>query len=328
MRIGFISAAHVHTSSYVGVAKVNPNFEVIGLYDEDVRRGREFSTRYGIEFFKDIEELLSRIDCVVITSENVNHKRDVLKVTGYGIPILCEKPISTSIEDAEEMVSTCRERKVPLYTAFPVRFHPAIADLVQQLNTKEIGRIVMIVATNRGKLPPGWFTDPMLSGGGAIMDHVVHVVDLLRYVLKSEFDEVFAFKGRNIHPDIEVEDNALLDLKIRDIPVTLDCSWSRPRSWPIWGDVTMRIVGEEGVIDVDLFSQNITDYSNESDRVQMITWGEDLDRLMLDAFYRELNGEKTILATGEDGLKALEVVVAAYESIKRNERVFLRGKGA
>ncbi|RKX55990.1 MAG: gfo/Idh/MocA family oxidoreductase [Thermotoga sp.] len=324
MKIGFISAAHVHTSAYVRVVKADSNFEPIGLYDEDVKRGKGFSAEHDIEFFNDVDELLSNVDCVVITSENVNHKKDVLKAAEHGIPILCEKPLSTNVEDAEVMLSTCKGEKVPLYSAFPVRFHPAIADLIQRLNRKEIGKIRMIVTTNRGQIPPGWFIDPLLSGGGSIMDHVVHVVDLLRYVLKSEFGEVLAFKGKNIHPDIEVEDNALLDLKMKGIPVTLDCSWSRPKSWPIWGDLTMRIVGEEGVIDVDLFSQNIIDYSNKTERIHMIDWGEDLDRLMLRAFYQELIGKKTILATGEDGLKAIEVVEAAYESIKRNERVLLR----
>lgn len=324
MKIGFISAAHVHTSAYIRAVKTDSNFELVGLYDKDVNRGRKFSAEHEIEFFNDVDELLSNVDCMVITSENVNHKKDVLKAAQHNIPILCEKPLSTNIEDAEEMLSTCKEEKVPLYSAFPVRFHPAIPDLVQQLNAKEIGKILMIVATNRGQIPPGWFTDPVLSGGGSIMDHVVHVVDLLRYMLKSEFDEVLAFKGKNIHPDIEVEDNALLDLKMGDIPVTLDCSWSRPKSWPIWGGLTMRIVGEEGVIDLDLFSQNIIDYSNETERIHMIDWGEDLDQLMIEAFYQELSGKKTILATGEDGLKALEVVAAAYESIRRSERVLLR----
>ncbi len=121
-----------------------------------------------------------------------------------------------------------------------MRYHDASIEVKKRINN--IGKIFSITATNHGKNPLGWFVNPDLAGGGAFMDHIVHVADLIRWYTDREFIEVTAFKGINIVENIEVEDNGIVIARLEDhIIASIDCSWSKPSNWPTWGDVYMHI---------------------------------------------------------------------------------------
>lgn len=324
LRIGMISSAHVHAHSYVVVLRDNPIFEFIGVWDDDVERGLEFSKNYGVRFFKDLNELLEEVEAVVIVSENVKHLEHVEMTAGKVKAILCEKPIAVNVETAEKMLKICAERKTKIGTAFPVRYSPVVQSMRQVLESGRIGNVLMIISTNRGKVPPGWFTDPELAGGGAMMDHIVHVVDLLRWIFKREFERIRAFVGDNINEELEVEDNAMLYLELGDIPVTLDCSWSKPKSYPYWGDVTFRFIGSEGVMEVDVFRQTMTRYDNMERKIEWLYYGSNIDEALLVDFAKRVLRDEELFITGEDGLEATRVVEKAYESARLGKVVNLR----
>jgi predicted dehydrogenase len=169
-----------------------------------------------------------------------------------------------------------------------------------------------------------WFVDPRLAGGGAVMDHTVHVVDALRWLLEAEFTRVFARAATRLY-DLPVEDCGLLSMEMSNGAfVTLDTSWSRPnRSFPLWGDVSMSIIGSEGVLELELFPWTLSFYSEETGKHVAIPHDGDLNRAMLQNFVKAIRGEAVISANGEDGLRALEVVEAAYHSIGSNALIQL-----
>ena len=316
LSIGMISSAHVHAHSYVGILRDNPIFDFIGIWDDDEERGKEFARNYGIKFFKDVDELLSGCKAVVIVSENVKHLEHVEMVIETVDAILCEKPLATSVEMAEKILKLCERKSVKIGTAFPVRYSPVVKSMVHIIRSGKIGEILTITSTNRGKVPPGWFTEPELSGGGAMMDHIVHVVDLLRWIFKMEFKSVRAFVGSNINEDLKVEDNAILYLELGRIPVTLDCSWSKPKAYPYWGDVSFRLIGSEGIMEVDVFRQVMTRYDNTNGKVEWLYYGANIDEMMLVDFARRVLKGEELFVTGGDGLEATRVVEKAYESAK------------
>jgi UDP-N-acetylglucosamine 3-dehydrogenase len=116
-----------------------------------------------------------------------------------------------------------------------------------------LGRVLAVSGTNRGKIPGGWFLDPELAGG-AVMDHTVHLADLLRWMLDVEVNSVYAevdsFFGAG-----ETDDAAILTLELEGGSfadgafATIDPSWSRGEGYPTWGDVIFRISGTSGVLD-------------------------------------------------------------------------------
>ncbi|MCD6254397.1 MAG: Gfo/Idh/MocA family oxidoreductase [Thermotogae bacterium] len=321
MKVGMISAAHVHAQSYAEILRSEDRFEFVGLWDDDRKRGMEFAKSLNVAFYDELTELLNDVEIVVVTSENTKHTHHVLQASKSVRGILCEKPLATSVKDAERMVEECEKRGVKLGTAFPVRFHPVAQKVKDVISSGKLGKPLMITSSNRGKLPPGWFTDPTLSGGGAITDHVVHLVDLFRWFTGQEFTKVKTFVGTNIHPELPVEDCAILSLELGDIPMTLDCSWAIPKSYPYWGEVKFRVIMEKGVLEVDVFSQNIVFLSNVSTEERWIDFGDNADRIMLLAFADWVKGKIKDFPSGYDGMKATQVVEKAYESAKLGEEV-------
>ena len=151
------------------------------------------------------------------------------------------------------------------------------------------------------------------------MDQTSHVTDL-NWLLLGEAVDVYAEIGSVLHRS-RCEDAGLLTISYKkDVFATLDTSWSRPTSYPTWGDLTLQIVGTSGVINASLFTQNLIHYSNAGANWQ--NWGSSLDRYMIEDFLRTVTGEESeLLATGLDGLRGVKVLEAAYKSAKAGHPV-------
>lgn len=326
VRLAFASFAHMHAHSYLACAKTLSGVEVVGLFDDDEARRRALAGKSGkTPVFDRLAQLLAeRPDGVVVCSENARHREHAVAALEAGIPVLCEKPLASRLEDGRAMVETARRRGVALATAFPCRFHPAAARTRAVIQAGDIGTVRAVSATNHGQAPPGWFVDPVLAGGGALMDHTVHVVDLLRWMTGQEIKSVYAESGQ-MREGLAVEDLGIVSMETNGgVIATLDTSWSRPGYFPAWGDVTMEIVGATGVASLDLFAQVHAVYKMRKDGVaappqpvRWMNWGDDMDYGLLADFVDALREGRAPSVSGEDGLRALEVTAAAYESVRR-----------
>ncbi len=316
VKIGLISFAHLHAASYAHQLAQNPLIEFVGIADEDRQRAQQFAAQFETTAFPSDEALLGLrgLDGVIVCSENVKHRALVEKAAASGRHVLCEKPLATTVEDAEAMIAACRNAGVQLMTAFPCRYSPVMQRLKSVVDSGEAGEVLAARGTNRGRNPGGWFVDKTLSGGGATLDHTVHVTDLLRWLLKDEVQEVYAEISHEIsHADFD--DVGFLSLTFRrGVFATLDASWSRPKSFPTWGDVTLEIVTDRGTLSLDMFSQNLVLYSDRSASVGWQNWGGDMDAGLVSAFANAIAGGSPVPITGEDGLRAAEVALAAYRS--------------
>jgi predicted dehydrogenase len=294
-----------------------------GLWDDDPTRGQQKAEEHGTAFEANLDRLLAACDAVVICSENVRHRELAVKAAGAGRHVLCEKPLATTTADARAMVEACEKADVLLGTAFPVRQSGAVISLRDAVRDGMLGRVLMIRGTNRGTMPGGWFVDPALSGGGAVTDHTVHVVDAIRFVTGEEITSVYAQADTHFYPDLSVEDCGLLLMELSGGGiVSLDPSWSRPnQAFPTWGDVTMEVSGTEGVANVDYAAQHTNLYSNSQVRAAQLGWGEDNDLLLVMDFVQAIREGRAPMASGEDGLRAVEIVEAAYASIASGEAV-------
>ncbi|MCX7919992.1 MAG: Gfo/Idh/MocA family oxidoreductase [bacterium] len=324
VKVGMLSFAHMHANSYITCLKSLPNVEVVGIADDNSARGKKIAKLHQTKFFSSYEKLLDTdIHAVVICSENVNHKKLTVMAAKSGKHVLCEKPISVSVKDAQTMIDTCEKQGVQLMTAFPCRFAPAVVRVKQMIDEGRIGRILAINGTNHGRMPGGWFIDKKLSGGGAVMDHTVHVADLMRWFTKSEFIEVYAEIDTRFY-NFTIDDCGILSLKMDNgIFATLDPSWSRPSVYPTWGDVTMHIIGTDGVIWLDTFNQKMALYNNDDVRPNWVYWGSNMDLEMIKSFIAAIEQNKPVPVTGYDGLKAMEVALGAYAAAKKKAPVKL-----
>lgn len=329
LRIGILSFAHLHAEAYIHNLRAIPDVEVIGIADEDMERGRRFAGLFGAKLFDSYEALLAaKPDGVIVCSENARHAPLVKLAAAAGVHVLCEKPLATTLEDAKSMIIACEQAGVKLMTAFPMRFSMPLVEVKKLLGAGGLGRIYGCKSTNQGECPKhhrAWFVDKHLAGGGAVTDHVVHLVDVLRWFLESEVTEVYAQTNHILYADqAEVETGGLVMLTFEDGTfATIDCSWSKPPYYPTWGGLALELVGEKGLVTVDAFKQVMTVYSHERGRPIYNYWGSDANQAMVDEFAASIREDRPPKVTGEDGLKAVEVVLAAYQSAETGQPVKL-----
>ncbi|MGC9148185.1 MAG: Gfo/Idh/MocA family protein [Sulfolobales archaeon] len=324
IRFAIVSFAHMHAYSYARVIKeleAEGLASLEGFYDDNLDRLNRVSEIYKPKrIYRDLYSLAEdkNIDAVIVASENSKHKSFSVPLMRAGKHVLVEKPIATTYRDGYEMVEEAKRNNVKLQIAFVMRYHDASIEIKRRISS--LGRIYAITSTNHGKNPMDWFVDPELAGGGAFMDHIVHVADLIRWYTNKEFVEVTAFTARNLNESLTVEDNGLIIARLEDdIIASIDCSWSRPPKWPVWGDVYMRILGERGVLVLDAFNQNI--YLSDGEGFRGVYFGPDADKNMILGFIEAIKKDQEPVASGLDGLRALEVVLAAYKSLREKRTV-------
>ncbi|HGJ64560.1 TPA: Gfo/Idh/MocA family oxidoreductase [bacterium] len=314
VKIGMISFAHMHANSYATNLKQMEGVDIIGIYNEDEEHGKQLAKFFESNFYSDYNKLLDqKPDGVIICSANADHKEHVIASAEAGCKhILCEKPIATTVDDAKAMIDACKANGAELGIAFPCRYIPAIINAKQALN--DIGKVLAAKTTNHGSMPGGWFIEKEKSGGGAVMDHTPHVVDILRWFMNSDPVEVYAEIDNRFY-NMDIDDTGILSIQFDNgVFATLDTSWSRTKSYPTWGDVTMEIVGTNGVISVDSFAQDIDLYSDKNTKAQWVYWGDNMDFGLVADFVASVKDDKPFQIKGEDGLKALEVAISAYKS--------------
>jgi predicted dehydrogenase len=330
MRIGLLGVAHLHVDAYIHNLRA-AGATVIGVTDLDPVRGRQWAHAHEVDWYADVSDLLSLApDGVVVCSETVRHRRDVEAAAAAGAAVLCEKPLATNETDAAALVDACVASCVPLVTAFPMRHSPPMRQVADLLAAGALGEVWAAQGTNQGELPMrhrSWFVDPAQSGGGALMDHVVHLADVLRWYLGRDPVEVYAATNRILHGDtVPVETGGLVMLTYRDGTfASIDSSWSKPDAYPTWGGLTLELVGERGTIAVDAFSQHLVVHGGPAGPLAWVDWGSDANQALIDDFLAVVAGGRAAIATGTDGLAATRVALAALRSAATGRPVPLEG---
>jgi len=324
IRVGVLGLAHVHAAGYIDVLMALDDVEFVGASEPDGLLRSRWADESGLPAFEAHGSLISAgIDAAIICTATNEHRPVVEQLAAAGIPVLCEKPLATTLEDAHAIVRACEAADVLLMTAFPMRFSPPLIEGAAWVEEARIGSVLAFTGTNNGCIPTdhaAWFADPVAAGGGAVMDHTVHLVDIMRWWLRSEPTEIFAETNQVMHPDADVETGGILTVIFANgVIATVDCSWSRPKGYPTWGGLTIEAVGSEGVFAVDAFAERLEMWSRGT--TSWVDWGSDPNLAMIEHFIGAVRGEYPLAVTGVDGLHATEAALAAYRSVETGQPV-------
>ncbi len=317
-RLGILSAAHLHAHAYADILTELDGVTVAGVADTDADRGRGFAADHDLKY-RDRDALLESVDGAVVCAANTAHDRWVRAAAEAGVDVLCEKPLATTAATAADLVGACEEAGVALAVAMPLRHSTPAREARRLVRDGGVGEVRSLSGTNRGTMPGDWFIDPELSGGGAVMDHTVHIVDLAHWLLDTRVTEVYAETATRMH-DIPVEDVNHLSMRLADgTTLLLDGSWSRPDGAPFWGDATLEVIGTEGTANIECFGQRFDRI--DADGVSSVYWGDDPNEGMLRRFVETVRDGCPPATSGTDGVAAVAVVEAAYESAETGQPV-------
>ena len=334
IRLGVISIEHPHSTfnHFIPLQKSGHSVKLVAIADPNRAACEPWLKEFGADYYADRDEMLANpdIDAVLVTSQNWQHSEDTIAAANAGKDVLCDKPIATNIEDTLAMVEACQKNKVRFITTYPCRFQPPILRLKGLIDSGDLGEIQAIMATNHGCMydpgAPEWVQDPKLNGGGCIIDHTVHVGDMIRWLTGQEYATAQTFAASTLR-GIKGEDIASTHGTMTGGTVfQIDCSWSRKGSDPMWGDVLIRIVGTKGSVSMDL-------YNNEA--IQVLTADGVEFRYTCGIFHQHAmvfydyqaertTGVKGLNADEIDGLRTMELVFASYESLKTGKEVTIK----
>ncbi|MGO2607887.1 MAG: Gfo/Idh/MocA family protein [Brachybacterium tyrofermentans] len=320
LKIALMSCAHTHAGAYA--ARLEPRADIdLVVADPD-----GFGDVQGVTVVGSYDEAWNAWpegpDAIVVTSANAHHKELVLEAARRGVHVLCEKPLATNVADAEAMVAACAEAGVVLMTAFPVHFAPAVETLRAAVADGALGEVIGLTGTNNGKLPDtrAWFTDVELAGGGSLVDHTVHIAEILDSMVGPP-TTVHATSNRILWADRAgegAETGGLVTLTYDSgLVATIDCSWSQPADAPTWGGLRIQAVGTGGQLQVDAFAEHVGGPG------QWLPYGVDSDAALLEAFLGAVRAGTAVEPSGDVGLRTVRVVAAAQESVRTGQPVEL-----
>lgn len=334
MRIAVVSFAHEHAISYATALRDREDIELLtsdpdrGLRPDSETGGASLAADLDVPYVDSWDEVTAwQPDGIVVCSENARHRIDTEKAAAAGAHVLCEKPIATTLTDAEAMINACDAAGVRLMMAYPVRFSPTFVAVKQAHEAGRFGAVRGLHGTNNGKVPSGsraWFVDPELSGGGALIDHVVHLADLYDELLGHVPAENVYASANSLLPGAPTGVETAAQVSVRypgGVIASIDSSWLMPQGAATWGGLTMDVVGDRGFAAMDAFNQRVDGFSQHQGSPLWLEYGPNLDALMMDSFLDVVRTGAEPPVDGRGGHRSLAVALAALESARTGRAV-------
>lgn len=318
--------------------EANPHAEIVAVCDIVPERAEDAAKKFGAEAFTDYQELLEQVkpDIVSVCLPNYLHAPVSIAALEAGAHVLCEKPMATSHEEGQAMIAAAKKADRKLMIAHNQRFVASHQKAKELIKAGELGKIYSFRTTFGHGGPEGWSIDGKESWFfrkdeafiGAMGDLGVHKSDMIRYILGEEFTEVSAMVETNAKEDTTVDDNAVCILKSESgIIGTLTASWA----YNAGEDNSTVIYGEKGILrleDDPTYSliANYTDgrtVNYELGQIQSNDEGGQVGSHVIDHFIESIKADREPLINGEEGLRSLDIIIAALESSETGKRVKL-----
>ena len=287
------------------------------------------------DFLLEVQKKLINVELVVFCTPSGFHAEQVIAASKLGLHCCTEKPMATNWKDGLNMVKECKNNSVQLFVVKQNRFNDTLQLLKKQIDKGRFGKLSTVAVNVFWQRPQTYYDQAAWRGtwkydGGALMNQASHYVDLLDWLI-GPVESLSAFTA-TIGRKIEVEDTATINLKWRNgalgtMAVTM---LTYPKN--LEGSIT--ILGEKGSVRVGGLAVNNIDWWEFED-------DDKDDYLVKDANYKTANiygfghtnyyenmidsllGIKPPMCSGDDGLKSLELLIAAYEASKKEEIIHL-----
>lgn len=319
----------------------NERAELIAVCDIIEDRAKDAKEKYGAkEYYLDYMDLLSNkdIDVVCICTPSGMHKDMVVAAANAGKHVFCEKPIDIKLDKIDKMIQACKNNDVKLGCVFQMRTMEQSKIVKNAIEKNELGKLVLVDASlkyfrNQEYYDSGdWRGTWDLDGGGAFMNQGVHGTDLLLW-LAGDVESVYS-KAAAVARNIEVEDTAVVVMQFKNGAFgSIRCATTvYPGQESIF-----EIHGEKGSIIFDVGKgfrcwKTIGDKQDRSPEVDNASSGGANDPkaisglghyILIDDMISAVLENKTPMISGESARKAVELILAIYESAKTNKEVFL-----
>jgi len=329
LSVGMVGCGQISVAHFSGFEKAS-NIKLAMVMDVDEVAAKEAGEKNGVPYTTSLDEMLARddIDIISVAVPHYLHAPITIKAAEAGKHVMVEKPICTTMEDADDMIQACADNGVKLTMWFVSRYSDTARKTKELLRQGIIGRIMYVKISDmgykeanywergvggRGRLSD-WRRYVKTAGGGILIMNTVHNIDCLRYMLGYEATSVFARKG-TFNSASEVEDLISVSIGYDNgaIGYIESSSWSVGRSTD-----PSRIFGTEGQITLRplkvYLNRKIDDYPEKKWFEPEVEKGREGRAALAEDFVNAILTNTDPPITGEDGKRTLEIILSAYES--------------
>jgi UDP-N-acetyl-2-amino-2-deoxyglucuronate dehydrogenase len=336
IRVAVVGCGRISGNHFGAIARHSDAIELVGVCDIDAKVLAAHVEKYGVPGFAQLEEMLKRevVDLVALCTPSGIHPDQAVMAAKYGVNVMTEKPMATRWQDGVRMVKACDEAGVRLFVVKQNRRNSTLQLLKRAVEERRFGKIHMVHLNVFWTRPQSYYDQAKWRGtwefdGGAFMNQASHYVDLLDWLI-GPVDKVQAMMSTT--RDIEVEDTGVLNVRWRNgalgsMSVTM---LTYPKN--LEGSIT--ILGEKGTVRVGGVAVNdiqLWQFNEPRDYDERIA-GANYETTSVYGFghplyYRNvidvLRGDAEAETDGREGLKSLEILIAAYLSARDGRTVSL-----
>ncbi|MCC2638025.1 MAG: oxidoreductase [Moraxellaceae bacterium] len=337
IRVALIGCGRIAANHFGAIETHAEHLQLVAVCDNNPAALAAAAQRYGVPGHARLDDLLEqeRFDLAIICTPSGMHPDQVVKCARAGVHVMTEKPMATRWQDGVRMVRACDEAGVRLFVVKQNRRNTTLQLLKRAITEKRFGRIYMVHLNVFWTRPQEYYDAARWRGtweldGGALMNQASHYVDLIDWLIGPVAD-VQAMTG-TLERDIEVEDTAVMNVRWRNgalgsMAVTM---LTYPKN--LEGSIT--ILGEKGSVRVGGLAVNeiqhwqfedVRDYdadikSANYETTSVYGFGHPL---YYNNVIEVLRGQAEPETDGREGLKSLEVLIAAYLSARDGRTVSL-----
>lgn len=337
IRAALVGCGRIAGKHFEAIERHADRLDLVGVCDSDPKRLLDAEQRTGAPGFSSLEDLLARTDAdlVVLSTPSGLHPEQTIRIAESGRHVMTEKPMATRWRDGLRMVDACDRAGVHLFVVKQNRRNPTLQLLKRAVEQRRFGRIYLVVINVFWTRPQSYYDMDDWRGtwefdGGALMNQASHYVDLLDWLV-GPIESLQAYTG-TLARDIEVEDTATMTIRWRSgamgsMNVTM---LTYPKN--LEGSIT--IIGEKGTVRIGGVAVNeiqqweFAEPSEDDAKVAAASYETTSvygfgHPLYYDNVIRSLRGEARPETPGREGLRSLEVLIAAYLSARDGRRISL-----
>jgi len=301
---------------------------LVAVCDNDEKITREISEKFRCKAYKNLDRFLkeSDVQAVIVSTPTTTHREIVLKCFRAGVDVLVEKPITDTVESAEEIIDEAKSSGCVFGVGMIERHNPVVQFTRELIEKGELGQLVTMMSRRVSNYPD------RIKDVGVVTDLGVHDIDVLKYLCKSRVVSVYALGG-NIR-DSPHEDHATILMRFENgVEGVVEASWLTPMKLR-----KITLTGDEGIAEMDYVDQNLsisTSSTFNKDRYDLwrlpqiydtrrirVKNEEPLKRELVD-FLQAVKERMDPMVSGYDGLRTLVIAKSAEESIRTGKKVDL-----
>jgi predicted dehydrogenase len=259
LRVGIVGLVHGHVHGFLDQSRHSSEIEIVGVAEPDTNLLSQAAARYGFDrsiLFADLDEMLQKVhpQAVLVYTNTYDHRRVVEICARRGVPVMMEKPLAVSLEDALDIEKAAHTGKIQVLVNYETswyRSNHAAYDLVHEGALGDVRKVVV----HDGHYGPkeigvepeflAWLTDPKLNGAGALFDFGCYGADLMTWLMNGERPQTVTAVTQQIKPEIysRVDDEATIILTYPKAQAIIQASWN----WP-FDRKDMEVYGQKGYV--------------------------------------------------------------------------------